>query len=690
MKINRTVYRVGVIAVFVIANLFILRGISSVIAFVKSGADREQMMAKVLKVNDYYKPVFNWVNLDNPGREFIAKNQGEVQRDYSDSWYVKNLSQSVNTKKGIADFFTDSSRVNLFKIIDFNKENNLTVHGTTLNHNIDINFFSADGKLVAFDDKNVHEIYKIYQNDSLITQQDVYSNYKIVMLLEDGFWRIRHMVRNDTTLIDKQRIKTVEENIVQRKGKQLLLNHKPFYIRGINYYPKDTPWEMYGDKFNDTIIAQDFRLLDSLGFNTARVFVNFNDFGKEEVDAKMVNQLKQTLDLAQQNNLKLVVTLFDFFGNYDIINWTLTEQHLKGVVAPFKEHPAILAWDIKNEADLDMQVHSEEQLTSWLNFAIQRLQFYDPNHLSTIGWLHPHPHFAESSTTDVFTFHFYEDVNRFNRTYEKWSSFSDKPVVVGEFGLHSYKKLIFGNSEEEQLEHYKTILDKIDAGEKHFIAWTLYDFPELPKKVFGVLPWKTLPQKNMGLFTTEGKPKLVLKAFEAIGMRPNQEFNSVENSYNLNNSEKKNEKVVKSDGINLSDDKLKKSEVEKQLADNQKAEVNESTTKITSSIVHEKQNINVVNTTDKSIDTAKPKKLSWFEDKWDSGYYLVIGVFKEQANAKNEQQRLQHHNLQVSCYFDKPKGLFYLVDGPYSNNSLIIPAKEKIKQAGLDSWLLRK
>lgn len=660
------------------------------IAFVKSGADREQMMAKVLKVNDYYKPVFNWVNLDNPGREFIEKNQGEVQRDYSDSWYVKNLSLSVNTKKGIADFFTDSSRVNLFKIIDFNKEHNLTVHGTTLNHNIDVNFFSADGKLVAFDDKNVHEIYRIYQNDSLISQQDVYSNYKIVMLLEDGFWRIRHMVRSDTTAFKKSRVMSVVDNIVQRKGKQLLLNQKPFYIRGINYYPKDTPWEMYGDKFNDTIIAQDFRLLDSLGFNSARIFVNFNDFGKEEVDAKMVNQLKKTLDLAQQNNLKLIVTLFDFFGNYDIINWTLTEQHLKGVVEPFKEHPAILAWDIKNEADLDMQVHSEEQVTSWLNFALERLQSYDPNHLSTIGWLHPHPHFAESSQTDFFTFHFYEDVKRFNRTYENWSNFSEKPVVVGEFGLHSYKKLFFGNSEEEQLEHYNTILSKINAGEKHFIAWTLYDFPELPKKVFGVLPWKTVPQKNMGLFTKDGKPKQVLKAFEAIGVIPNPEFNSIENSYNLNTIEKKSEKLVKLDGSKLANDKSPKLESEKQFADIQKSEFNESNTKITSSIVHEKQNINSANSIANNVNTAKVVTQNWFSTKWNPGYYLVIGVFGEQANAKKEQQRLQNRKLQVSCYFDKPKGLYYLVDGPYSNNSLILPAKEKIKQAGLDSWLLKK
>ena len=59
MKKSRLLYRIIILGVFIVANFFILRGIGSVLAFVKSGADREQMMAKVLKVNDYYKPVFS-------------------------------------------------------------------------------------------------------------------------------------------------------------------------------------------------------------------------------------------------------------------------------------------------------------------------------------------------------------------------------------------------------------------------------------------------------------------------------------------------------------------------------------------------------------------------------------------------------------------------------------------------------
>ncbi|NKI30717.1 cellulase family glycosylhydrolase [Croceivirga thetidis] len=666
MKRSRLFYRAVILGVFVIANFFILRGIGSLLAFVKSGADREQMMAKVLKVNDYYKPVFNWKNLENPGRDFIEKNQGEVQRDYTDSWYVKNLNQSVNTTKGIADFYTDSSRVNLFRTIEFNKKNDIKIHGTTLSHNIDINFFSADGKLVAFDDKNVHEVYRIFQNDSLVRQQEVFSDYKIVMLLEDGFWRIRHMVRSNS----KDSAITISEEpkdgFVQRRGKQLLLNDEPFYIRGVNYYPKESPWAMFGNKFNDTIINQDFRKIDSLGFNTARIFVNYNEFGKEEVKVKMVEQLKRTLDLAEKNNLKLIVTLFDFFGKYDIINWTLTEQHLKGVVKPLNKHRAILAWDIKNEADLDMQVHSEGQVTSWLDFALRRLKYYAPNHLSTIGWLHPHPHFAKKSGTDIFTFHFYEALDGFEKAYDNWAEQTDKPLVVGEFGIHSWGKAFMGNSPEEQKEHYQLIMDKIEKGEKHFIAWTLYDFPDIPKEIFGIFPWRTLPQKNMGLLDVDGNPKMVMEVFKDLGISPNQHFVPFED-HEFENGLLENNETLENVAPVTSNPERKEKEVDT----------------IVVALETEKNSV--------QTKLAPETKNEECNQGWASGNYLVSGAFGVQNNAKKQIAHFRSLNLNANCYFDWRKNLYYVVFGPYRTEA---DAKENLvllKNSGVDdAWLLRK
>ena len=69
----------------------------------------------------------------------------------------------------------------------------------------------------------------------LIFETTEKSTYKIILLLEDGFWRIRHMVKVSTENYQKENAKVASSNL---------------NIRGINYYPKDTPWDMFGGAFS--------------------------------------------------------------------------------------------------------------------------------------------------------------------------------------------------------------------------------------------------------------------------------------------------------------------------------------------------------------------------------------------------------------------------------------------------------
>ena len=92
------------------------------------------------------------------------------------------------------------------------------------------------------------------------------------------------------------------------------------------------------------------------------------------------------LDIAQRSGLKVIVTLFDFYGDYSVHNWTLTHRHAEQIITPFKTHKAILAWDIKNEPNLDFENRSKENVLAWLREMVEQIRRFDPNHLVTIGW----------------------------------------------------------------------------------------------------------------------------------------------------------------------------------------------------------------------------------------------------------------------------------------------------------------
>jgi len=239
-------------------------------------------------------------------------------------------------------------------------------------------FYSADGQLVVLTDKEVMEYQKVYQHEKLVAIQEDTSAYQVMLLLEDGFWRIRHLVKIPST-IKKDSVQASSEFKV--KGKKLYKNGKPFIVKGINYYPQDSPWDMFGDDFDTLVIQKDFQLIKNQGLNSIRIFIQYEDFGKAEVKPEKLKKLKKVLDLAEENKLKVVVTLFDFYGDYSVLDWTLTHRHAEAIVSAVKNHPAILAWDLKNEPDLDFESRGKENVLAWLSHLITQIKAVDQQHL---------------------------------------------------------------------------------------------------------------------------------------------------------------------------------------------------------------------------------------------------------------------------------------------------------------------
>jgi hypothetical protein len=319
--------------------------------------------------------------------------------------------------------------------------------------------------------------------------------------LEDGFWRIRHLVKKSVATYDDKSTTFPIDSID---------------IKGINYYPQATPWNMFGDNFNIKIIEKDFKLIKKANLNTIRIFISYESFGKANVNENKLNKLKQVLDAAEKNNLKVVVTLFDFYGNYDVLDWTLNHRHVDIIVSRFKNHNAILAWDVKNEPNLDFDARGKRTVISWLEHLIMLIKSIDKNHAVTIGWSDTDSANILKDKVDFISFHYYENKKLFEKKYEKLKRIiPNKPIVLGEFGVSSYRGLWrpFGSSEAEQALYYKEMQEIFTKSKVPFISWTLYDFDKIPKEVVGKLPWRRNAQEHYGFLNKNGEKK---KSFEYI------------------------------------------------------------------------------------------------------------------------------------------------------------------------------
>ncbi|WP_108809110.1 cellulase family glycosylhydrolase [Aquimarina spinulae] len=509
---NRNIYRSLIIISFVGVIILMLFGISQTLSYLTTGADRSSMLHLALHKEQVYLPKLKWKDTINPGRPIEKQTLQDIEQDYLNAWYIRNTAYQTNTPKGIDDYYTKSARKHIFASLISNKEKNIAIHSTTTTHNIALDFYSADGQLAVITDTDVKEYQRVYRDHELLLETKLQSDYQVLLMLEDGFWRIRHMVKEKNHSLDPV---TQINKSVKVMGNKIFVEDKEYQIKGINYYPQKTPWDMFGDDYDINVIATDFDIIKNAGLNTIRIFIPYEAFGKAKVKAEKLEKLKQVLDKAEAKNLKVIVTLFDFYGDYSVLDWTLTHRHAEQIVSVFTNHKAILTWDIKNEPNLDFDTRGKENVLAWLKEMTHQIKQFDPNHLVTIGWSDTASASLLQNEVDIVSFHYYLDINTFSEAYTIMNTEIKKPIVLQEFGLSSNRGFWspFGPSEKGQANYYKQFQEIIKQDNIHYLSWTLYDFDEVPSAVVGKLPWRKHKQKYFGFIDRDGNKK---PAFEFI------------------------------------------------------------------------------------------------------------------------------------------------------------------------------
>ena len=495
VNVNKNILRSVLVLSYVILIGGIVYGISAVFSYLNTGADRSKMLHTEIKKVDQYLPKITWKPLNNEGRLMDAQTLSKLENDYLNAWYVKHIAYTTNTTEGLKDYYTDSARENLYNFIDLNTTEGIHIESTTLEHHPTLAFFSEDGQVAVITDENVVEYKRIFKEKKLVLETTEIATYKIVFLLEDGFWRIRHLVKEETAVYTPE-TKTVDTDSLA--------------IKGINYYPRASPWDMFGDAFAKAVISKDFKIIKEAGLNSVRVFVQYEDFGKAAIDTTKLEKLKQTLDAAEANDLKVVLTLFDFYGDYSVLDWTLNQRHAETIVSTFKNHKAIAAWDIKNEPNLDFESRGKENVIAWLDKMIDLVKSVDDTHPVTIGWSNTQSASILKDKVDFVSFHYYEDLDALEATLQTMrAQIPNKTFVLQEFGVSSYDGIWnpFGSSEKEQASYHKKAQAIIAKNKLQYMSWTLYDFADIPKEVVGRLPWRKNKQKGFGFINKVGVKK---------------------------------------------------------------------------------------------------------------------------------------------------------------------------------------
>ncbi|MEM7380718.1 MAG: glycosyl hydrolase family 5, partial [Bacteroidota bacterium] len=420
---NKHIYRALLLLSFLAVNALVLFGISEVYSYLNSGADRSKLLHLSTAVEAAYQPKLLWETRNVAGRPMEEQTLKNINKDYRNAWYFYLRAFRHNETAGLQDYFTDRMLSKLEDYITLNRENNVYLEKTTLEHQPELKFYSADGKIVAFTDHNVRSYESLYRDGILIHSKESVRSYQVVLLLEDGFWRIRQLVEMESDASTKSN--------PTKKPDLTNLNN----IRGINYYPSQQPWSLFDEQFSAEVIEKDFDLMREMGLNSLRIFIPYEDFGKADLLPEKLARLTTLMDIAREKELKVLISLFDFYGNYEITDWTLTHRHAEQLAEAFKDHPALLGWDVKNEPDLDFESRGREVVLAWLSEMVKQIRSWDSAHPITIGWSSAEAASLLEGELDLISFHYYKDIKDFpNALADLKTKIKNKPVLLQEFG----------------------------------------------------------------------------------------------------------------------------------------------------------------------------------------------------------------------------------------------------------------
>jgi endo-1,4-beta-mannosidase len=236
-------------------------------------------------------------------------------------------------------------------------------------------------------------------------------------------------------------------NVVGVKAHQLTINDRPFFIKGICYHPveKGQTIRSFGQ------IEKDLKLIKAAGVNTLRVY--------EPIASREI------LDQIYDEGLRVIISFgFNQGGIYDLQSDTYLDY-----VKTYKNHPAILLWELGNEYNYHPEWFggSVDYWYTVLNESAAAIKKIDDTHpvATAHGEVPSEELINRLGHIDLWGLNVY----RWDQpvtALEEFSKNSSKPFYFSELGADSYMTIenegyALGYNETAQADATQMILDQV-------------------------------------------------------------------------------------------------------------------------------------------------------------------------------------------------------------------------------------
>jgi endo-1,4-beta-mannosidase len=265
------------------------------------------------------------------------------------------------------------------------------------------------------------------------------------------------------------------------------------------------------------MVGDELLLLRTVGFNTLRLFLwnaaLFDCEGRStQPHADAFARLDAIIQAAAAQGFRLIVTLNDLPDDSIYSNPDYLQQQTRLIVERYRDEAAILAWDLRNEGDIDYGSNDalgrgkveKAIVIDWLEQTAALVRELDSNHLITAGWLKDNE--ATGPYVDFLSFHHWEDSGMLRERINGLRA-ANKPILLEEFGYSTFRV-----SPEEQSRLIAEAVGVADAENLlGWLVWAAFDFPLDATCIRPACPSQDNAEHHFGLWFPDYMPKPIVQ-----------------------------------------------------------------------------------------------------------------------------------------------------------------------------------
>ncbi|MFI7600109.1 hypothetical protein [Actinoplanes sp. NPDC049681] len=422
----------------------------------------------------------------------------QIEAAYVRAWAAIGRYQTTGDTEPVASTFAEPARSAALAVP------RSATASWSIAHHLELQFFALDGMTVSVRDTDAN-IVRSAVTAGLPTLTDVHETYDVVLVLQDGYWRIQQL----------RRVATEPPVIIGRTaggtGATVLAGVRAASARTVPEL-HGVGYELPFDKaLDEKAVSADLATVTKLGLDTVRVPLPYAQLGGDAADAAKLQLFRRFLDLAAAQNVHVVPVLFSGLDELTPDVWAATDMHLRAVVGALRDHRAIAMWDVADAPDQRATgVAGSVEVYGWVVHTVTQLRSVDPGHPVTVSWSDVSA--AGSPTVNGL----FDAVSlAWNGSYDELAAAlaqvsrnaSGRPLMLSRFGLSTYNSVFPGGHTEAE-QAYDVQQSRLIAGRSGVrgtvFAWLRDGMTTQPGSLF---PWRTGPGKAEGLLHADGTPK---------------------------------------------------------------------------------------------------------------------------------------------------------------------------------------